>query len=102
MDTETKAKTDAKLRVTMPDGSQWDVPVQIIADHRDEHYKDDAEDTIRFIRERSLDAFDIKDWAANNMNWSDVKDHAVKVKDAPECDYEDGWCNGSHRIVGTI
>jgi hypothetical protein len=101
-DTTTKTKTDAKLRVTMPDGSKWDVPVQLIADDRDRHYVDEDEDTIRFVREGGLDAYDITDWASNNMNWSDVEPFAVKVESAPPPDYEEGWANGEREIVGKI
>ena len=36
-----RTPTDAKLRVEMPDNTLWDVPVQLIADSRDEHYADE-------------------------------------------------------------
>jgi hypothetical protein len=101
-DAISKTTTRAKLRVTMPDGSRWDVPVQVIADDRDDYYSDDNEDTIRSIREGGLDASDITDWAANNMNWSHVEKHAVKIENPPKPDYEDGWCNGDKEIVGKI
>ena len=98
-----RTSTDAKYHVTMPDGSVWAVPVQVIADDRDTHYRDEAEDTIGFIRAGELDEYEIKDWAANNMNWSDVKAAAVPVPGSRKLpDYQEGWVNGKKQIVGKI
>lgn len=33
-----RTSTDDEFEVAMPDGSAWRVPVQIIADSRDDHY----------------------------------------------------------------
>jgi len=46
----TRTPTDAMYQVEMPDGSLWQVPVQVIADSRDENYVEDQEDTIGYIR----------------------------------------------------
>lgn len=92
--------TSAMFRVTMPDWSRWDVPVQIIADSRDENYK--GEDTVRSIREKNLGLYQIESWAANNMNWNDVKEYAVQVAETAETDWQDGWTNGDKEIVGPV
>lgn len=93
-----------ELRVTMPDNSVWGVPVQIIANHRAGYYRDEfggllsrslAEDTIPLFQ---ADPFEVKDWAANNMNWADVKPHARLIT-AGECDFDEGWCNGEKEVV---
>jgi len=98
-----RTPTSAKYRVEMPDGSLWEVPVQVIADSRDEHYSDEGEDTIGFIRGDGLGKFEIQDWAGNNMNWSDVKQYATQVFPAPKkIDWNDGWANGEHTVVGEI
>ena len=98
-----RTPTKAVYRVVMSNGEVWHVPVQVIADNRDENYADDQEDTIGFILKGSLHISNIEDWASNNMNWDDVKAYAVKFEvDPPECDYEDGWCNGDKEIVGRI
>ena len=95
--------TTAMYRVEMSDGSLWDVPVQVIVDSRDEHYQEDKEDTVRGIRAGTLSDYEIYDWAGNNMNWSDVKDFAVKAETkAKLIDWEEGWCNGQNNIVGDI
>lgn len=47
------------------------------------------------------DAYEVEDWAANNMDWSDVRSHAVQV--APprprDGEYQEGWVNGNKRVV---
>jgi len=92
------------MRVTMPDGSQYDVPVDAIAKNRAEHYKDEFggnlkrsldEDTMPLFES---DDYEIEDWAQNNMNWSEVKDIAVKVCDG-DVDFDEGWVNGEKEIV---
>lgn len=99
----TRTPTTAIYRVEMEDGSKWDVPVQVIADSRDENYQDDEEDTIGSIRNGGLDEFEITDWAGNNMYWSDVKDYAVRAEVKPKkINWEEGWSNGEKEIVGSI
>lgn len=89
--------------VTMEDGSKWAVPVRFIAEHRAKYFagKDGAlleesleEDTIPLFDE---DDYEIHDWAANNLNFSDVNDVA-KMISPPDVDYEDGWANGEYEI----
>jgi hypothetical protein len=82
------------LRVTMPDGSKWDVSAKVIAGNRAEYYADDDPDT-------SYDEeYELQDWAANNMNWHEVKDIAKKAEiEPPAVDYQEGWVNGEKEIV---
>lgn len=91
--------TDKELHITMPDSSVWAVSVQLIATNRAEYYAKEfggdvhrslAEDTMPLFR---ADDFEIEDWAANNMNWSDVS-HAARCVTAGDVDYDDGWANG--------
>ncbi|VEJ54580.1 hypothetical protein [Pragia fontium] len=93
-----------QLEVTMPDNSVWAVPVSIIARHRAEYYAHEfsgdigrslAEDTMILF---NSDPFEIKDWAANNMNWSSVQKHASLISKG-ETDYEEGWANGEKCVV---
>lgn len=98
-----RTPTSALYQVEMSDESRWNVPVQIIADSRDENYASDQEDTVGSIRKGSLNDSEIQDWAGNNMNWSDVKEFAVRAEvPAKKIDWEDGWCNGFQEIVGKI
>jgi hypothetical protein len=99
-----RTSTDAIYRLEMPDGSVWDVPIQAIADSRDDHYAEDREDTVGEIRDGRIHESAIDDWAENNMNWSDVSKFAVRAPNAKPkpVDYEDGWSNGLKDIIGRI
>ncbi len=99
-----RTPTDAMFRVEMGDLSKWDVPVQVIADSRDEFYLEDEEDTIGSIRAGSLSDSEINDWAGNEMNWSDVREYAipVPVTQQKKINWQEGWTNGEKEIVGAL
>jgi hypothetical protein len=97
------------LKVRFPDGD-WHIPANIIAEDRaryyashdtgeksgpkfDEAFKDELDYALSMDGE-----FDLCDWAANNMNWEDVKAHAVHVKPLA-IDYENEWCNAKKTVV---
>lgn len=96
----------AKLHITMPDGSVWAVPLELIARNRAEHYKDEFDNDLEMSLNEDTwpmfesDNYEATDWAANNMDWSDVEKQAVKVKETPPFDFEEGWRNGEKRVVG--
>ena len=96
------------LRVTMPDGSMWDVPVDIIARNRAQHYADEyGGDVQRSLDEDTIllfegDDLEIMDWAVNEMNWSDVAAKAKRISYRPEPtadDFQEGWIEGDKEIV---
>lgn len=98
-----RATTSDRLRVTMPDGSLYDIPVQLIADSRDEYYSiqdpDAHEDTVKLCRD-SDDNYEILDWAGGNMNWEDVEPYSKLAGRTPiENDFQEGWINGDKEIV---
>lgn len=94
------------LLITMPDGTVWGVPVDVIADDRAGAYCDEFDgDRDRSLNEDTLplfkaDPYEIIDWAANNMNWDDVKSYARIVADhmPPAVDYQEGWMNGAKEV----
>jgi len=103
------------LRTTMPDESQWDVPAELIAKSRAAYYaklraayyaKLDSKrgggsyDAIyaRELEYTLADPDKLEDWAANNMNWSDVSHAAVRVP-SKATDYQEGWVNGEKEVV---
>lgn len=95
-----------RLIVTMPDGSRWGVPVDIIARDRAKNLADEfGGDVERSLAEDTIPLFTrfentIIDWAANNMNWDDVKAHAARMAHSePEPDYQEGWVNGDKQLV---
>lgn len=100
-----------KLRVTMLDQSRWDVPAQIIAENRarycathDSGEESGAEYDKTYAEELSYTLKqddELMDWAANNMNWSDVSASATRVQEASkETDFQEGWVNGEKEVVG--
>ena len=92
-----------RLIVTMPDGSRWGIPVDVIARNRAESYADEfGGDVGRSLAEDTVPLFEngdeVADWAANNMNWEDVVLHASLVSPG-SCDYQEGWMNGEKEVV---
>lgn len=82
-------------------GERWSVPVMVIARDRAKYYAENDDDFMgdfdKSLNEDTIplfesDTYEIADWAQNNMNWSDIKAHAVKVGDA-EIDMQDEWVN---------
>lgn len=91
------------LLVEMPDLSVWRVPTQIIADVRIDYYAErdgKDRDKVKAETERlfTADEYEIEDWAANCMDWDEVKAHAVQVK-AGEVNYQEGWVNGNKCVT---
>ena len=95
------------LKVTMPDGSRWKVPVRIIAENRARYYAEKEYitleqslkfDTLPLFEE---DEYEIEDWASNNMDWSDVEKYAIRMKDMGLTleELQEGWINGEKEIV---
>lgn len=97
-----RISTKAMYNVKMEDGSIWQVPAQIIADSRDEYYKNEKEDTIKYIKNGELVEYDLIDWAQNNMSWIHVSEYAEKVESSKCIDFQEGWINGENEIVGEI
>lgn len=92
------------LVVTMPNGSEWAIPLEVIARNRAEHYADEFDGDVR----RSLDEdtmplfesspYDVADWASGNMDWEDVAAVAFEHSPAPPVDFQEGWVNGEKRV----
>ena len=92
-----RTKTHLVLAVEFSNGEVWEVPAQVVVDSRDEHYKEDKEDTGAWS-DSNLDA-ELTDWASNNMNWSDLAPYAEKTESPPPLNYEDDWCNTEKYLV---
>lgn len=96
-------------RITMPDGSKWDVPVEVIVHNRATYYSNLGDVTpekkdevyaheVKFAMESE---YEIQDWAENNMDWSDVAWAAdiVVEDDFQEINFQEGWVNGVKEFV---
>lgn len=87
------------LTVKMPNNDVYGVPVDVIARNRAAFYAYEFDgDVERSLREDTLplfegDAYEVTDWAKNNMNWSDVKHAAFKIE-SWHIDFQRGWTHG--------
>lgn len=90
------------LDVTMPDGSVWRVPADVVADDRANYYAGEDGDTT-YDSEFALvlqDDGELMDWAKNNLNWEAVAPHATRIfTQVPPVDYQEGWVNGPMEVV---
>lgn len=89
------------IRVTMPDGSKWDVPAKVVAESYAKYYSDEDTGYCEYDDEYDLimgDNVGLVDWAENNMDWTEVSDAASQAV-APSVDYEQGWVNGQKEIM---
>lgn len=89
--------------IEMPDHSKWIVAAECVAHDRASHYADDTPYDQTFA-ETMADESELLDWAANNMNWSDIEPFAREYRKQPETsddDFQDGWCNGEKEVIKT-
>lgn len=91
------------IEITMPDQSVWQVPAKVVAANRAKYYAEAFDRTFEeeFTAAMTEDQ-ELLDWSRGNMNWSDVAEHATKVRDHPpltEADFQEGWVNGDKEIV---
>lgn len=79
------------LRITMPNGDKWDVPMEPIYKlwRKDHTSEEDALVEIGFLI----------DWATNNLNWSDVEPFARIAVPGPVVDLQEGWVNGRKELL---
>ncbi|MHA1167244.1 MAG: hypothetical protein ACTSRU_05440 [Candidatus Hodarchaeales archaeon] len=96
------------IEVEMPDGSIWGVPVKEVLMNRTLHYSEREEfeeDSEEWIEEMKISDDEILEWAEGNMDWDDVSDKAIKIKDPPALTLRmmrEGWMNGEKRITGEL
>ena len=90
------------LIVEMSDKTQWAIPAKLIAIHRAQYYANhdqtggahgEYDDVFAKEVEYAMSTdYEITDWAANNMDWEDVRSHAVQLKVLPpEFNYHRDW-----------
>lgn len=96
-----KRYNDFWLQIEMSNGSWWEVPAKIIADHRANYCGAKELGTYAQVISETLNNEDILiDWAEENMIWSDVSASARPVhKSTDGTDFDDGWKNGMKQVV---
>lgn len=89
-----------QIQITMPDGSVWAVPAELVARDRADHYGGQAgEESWKAEHAATLaDHAALLDWAENNLNWADVAHAAILIRPG-SVDFQEGWVNGPKRVV---
>jgi hypothetical protein len=88
-----------QIRVTMPDGSVWAVPAELVASDRFDYYSKAKGEASGSEYAYTLENNDVLlSWASNNMNWSDVAHAAIQIRPG-DVDYQEGWLNGPKRVA---
>ncbi len=95
------------LKVSMPDGSKWKIPVRVIAEHRAKYYANKKHISLeQALNEYVLpifeeDEYEVEEWATNQMDWEDVVKYAEKIKDTGLTaeELQEGWVNGDKEII---
>lgn len=99
------------VRVQMSDGSMYDIPAEIIAEHRAGYFEDNSAEKLAYHsssvqprlivaeKEFAMNNDDILiEWASNKMTWKDVEPHARRVD--PDTDMnEKDWQNAPKKVV---
>lgn len=97
------------LRVKMSDGSIYDIPAEVIAEHRANYYENNSAEKLAYHsssiqprlrkaeKEFALDNDEVLvDWATNKMDWKYVEKFAVKVD---LNNYEEEWKSAEKQII---
>lgn len=89
----------SKIKITFPNGDMFELAAEIIATARTEYYakvdgfeKNSQEWKDEF--EHSMTPYELKDWLEGNMDWVDIKDHAVKIETTEAPNYDKLWFEG--------
>src|SRR5690554_5890940 len=97
------------LRVRMSDGSLYDIPAEVIAEHRANYFENNSAEKLAYhsssVQPRLRKAEkefalnndeDLIDWATNKMDWKDIEEFALKVD---LNDHEEEWKSVDKQII---
>ena len=87
--------------IEMENGEVYGVPAEIIARHYAGYYQEYGESFEEnydaMMHWFHTDDYEFADWAKNNMDWIDIKEHAVLLeKRETKVNFQEGWVNGRH------
>ena len=87
--------------ITMPNGEIYGIPAHVIADNYANYYAAKGEDYLEnydaMLYWFDTNDYQFADWTKDNMDWDDVKEHAVLLESLKKfCDFQDGWVNGEY------
>lgn len=90
------------VRVEFSDGSQWDIPVEIVIESWVQYDKKLSNDDSNYkpeIENGKPDDDEIIDWAANAMKWWNIAHCAMRVTYPITPDYESEWRDAEMKVV---
>lgn len=94
------------VKITFPNKERFLVPASVIAKARTDYYAihvDGHEAGSKEWQEEYnhsiSDDYEITDWLANNMDWVDIKEHAVKLEEDEGYDYDKGFFEAETEVV---
>ncbi|HAM40756.1 MAG TPA: hypothetical protein DCP69_05310 [Candidatus Omnitrophica bacterium] len=96
------------LQVTFPDGSVWHVPAEIIAESRADYYAVEVDGHKSGGPEYQAEvayalsedgAYDLIDWARNNMHWKGIAKHARTVKPPKPVDFREAFSDADLDVI---
>lgn len=94
------------LVVTMPDNSEWAVPVELIARNRAKCIAQDGDIESAYaqtVQDFEDDESEIGDWASGNMDWRHVRESAIRISSDPmRCVFQHGWMTGAKRFIDEL
>jgi len=101
------------FQITQPTGHRYEIPVAVVANHRAAHYHNyhpDAFPTLESAMQDTVelfagDAWNIQDWAQNNMGWNDLVHHAKLVRfTMPKNEWHEGeWSyTATQSVIGEL
>lgn len=99
------------LRVQMSDGTMYDIPAEIIAEHRAAYFESNSAEKLAYHsssvsprlhsmeKDFALNNDEILvEWASRKMTWKDIEPHAVKVE--PETNNNDSdWPDAPKTVI---
>jgi len=98
------------LRVKMADGVIYDIPAEIIAEHRAKYFENNSAEKLTYhassVKPRLYNAekeFALNndevliEWAETRMTWKDVEPHAIKVN--IDNDYDRKWPTAQKQVI---
>ena len=70
------------IELTFEDGEVWQIPLDIIANHRADYYQSKGEPDFNYEEEVAFvmnDDYEGQDWLQNNMDYEDFKDYVTII-----------------------
>lgn len=86
------------------DGSTWAIPVHVILLNHSEYVASNSgQDPMAALEAETIPYFEedvsnIEDWAKNNMNWSEISEHAVQIT-PPSLDFQNEWMTAKVKLA---